>query len=101
MIANPIPWPDDARCAVAMTWEMDADSAFNWYNKDSADNPVAAPSWTRYDPLIAISRLVHWFARLDQVCDHVEKLMAEGRWTPRYETFPLYQSPLSEFSKQR
>jgi hypothetical protein len=29
-----------------------------------------------------------WFARLDQVCDHVQKLMTEGRRTPRYETFP-------------
>ena len=42
-----------------------------------------------------------WFARLDQVCDHVQKLMAEGRWTPRYETLPLYESPLPEFSKDR
>jgi hypothetical protein len=42
-----------------------------------------------------------WFARLDQVCDHVRGLMAEGRWAPRYETFPLYQSPLPEFSKER
>ena len=40
-----------------------------------------------------------WFARLDQVCDHVQRLIAEGRWTPRYETFPIYQSPLPEFSK--
>jgi len=38
MIANPIPWPDSARCAVAMTWDMDADSAFNWYNQETADN---------------------------------------------------------------
>ena len=64
MIANPIPWPDGARCAVAMTWDMDADSAFNWYNKDTADNLVAAQTWTRYDPLIAIPRLVEQFARL-------------------------------------
>ena len=63
MIANPIPWPDGARCAVAMTWDMDADSAFNWYNKDTADTLVAAQSWTRYDPLIAIPRLVEQFAR--------------------------------------
>ena len=27
-----------------------------------------------------------WFARLDQGCDHVQQLMAAGRWTPRYET---------------
>ena len=46
MIANPIPWPGGARCAVAMTWDMDADSAFNWYNKDTA----AAQSWTRSVP---------------------------------------------------
>ena len=64
MIANPIPWPDGARCAVAMTWDMDADSAFNWYNQETADNLVAAQSWTRYDPLIAIPRLVEQFARL-------------------------------------
>src|SRR5215468_3880843 len=63
MIANPIPWPDGARCAVAMTWDMDADSAFNWYNQDTADNLVAAQSWTRYDPLIAIPRLVEQFKR--------------------------------------
>jgi len=65
MIANPIPWPDGARCAVAMTWDMDADSAFNWYNQETADNLVAAQSWTRYDPLIAIPRLVEQFARRD------------------------------------
>jgi hypothetical protein len=67
MIANPIPWPDGARCAVAMTWDMDADSAFNWYNQKTADNLVAAQSWVRYDPLIAIPRLVEHFARLCQV----------------------------------
>jgi hypothetical protein len=32
---------------------------------------------------------------------HMQKLMAEGRWTPRYETVPAYQSPLPEFSKDR
>jgi hypothetical protein len=40
------------------------DSAFNWYNQETADNLVAAQSWTRYDPLIAIPRLVEQFARL-------------------------------------
>jgi peptidoglycan/xylan/chitin deacetylase (PgdA/CDA1 family) len=64
MIANPIPWPDGARCAVAMTWDMDADSAFNWYNRDTADNLVATQSYTRYDPLIAIPRLVAQFAKI-------------------------------------
>ena len=65
MIANPIPWPNGARCAVAITWDMDADSAFNWYNRDTADTLLATQSWVRYDPLIAIPRLVEQFARLE------------------------------------
>src|SRR6516162_2418846 len=35
------------------------------YNKETADNLVAAQSWTRYDPLIAIPCLSSRFARLD------------------------------------
>jgi len=42
-----------------------ADSAFNWYNQNTADNLVVAQSWTCYDPLIAIPRLVEQFARRD------------------------------------
>lgn len=192
MIANPIPWPDGARCAVAMTWDMDADSAFNWYNRETADNLVAAQSWTRYDPLIAIRRLVEqfrrrelgmtffvpgwviekypaqidlllangheiglhgylhersneisqdaawefgalwisvwhpalsgrlarfkaalellddmrakggvWFARLDEICDHVQYVIAERHWALRTETLPIYESPLPEFAKHK
>ena len=31
---------------------------------------------------------------------HVRWLMAEGRWTLRYDKFPICQSPLPEFSKE-
>ncbi|MFI4994943.1 MAG: polysaccharide deacetylase [Hyphomicrobiales bacterium] len=65
MIANPIPWPNGARCAVAITWDMDADSGLNWYNRDTADNLVASQSYVRYDPLIAIPRIAEQIARLD------------------------------------
>ena len=65
MIANPVQWPNGSRCAVAMTWDMDADSAFNWYNRDTADNLLATQSYCRYDPLIAIPRLVERFARIE------------------------------------
>ena len=36
-----------------------------------------------------------------EICDHVQKLIVEGRWTPRCETLPIYESPLPEFSKDR
>ena len=42
-----------------------------------------------------------WFAWLDQVCDHLQKLMAESRRAPRYETFSLYRRPLPEFPKEK
>ena len=42
MIANPIPWPDGARCAVSITWDLDADSGLNYYHPDRADTMVAS-----------------------------------------------------------
>lgn len=65
MIANPIPWPNGARCAVAITWDVDADSGLNYYNPDRADTLVASQSYARYDPLIAIPRLMRAFRDLE------------------------------------
>jgi len=31
----------------------------------------------------------------------VQQLIAEGRWSPRVETLPVYDSPLSEFARSR
>ena len=73
----------------------------------SVCHPALSGGLARFKAVLELLDNMHakggvWFARLDQVCDHVRKLMAEGRWTtPRYETFPLYQSPLAEFSKDR
>lgn len=58
MIDNPIPWPDGARCAVAITWDLDADSGLNYYNPDRADQLVASQSLTRYGPTIAMPRII-------------------------------------------
>lgn len=65
MIANPIPWPNGARCAVAITWDVDADSGLNYYNPESADTLVASQSYARYDPLIATPRLARTFRDLE------------------------------------
>lgn len=65
MIANPIPWPDGARCAVAVTWDVDADSALHHDNPDTADTLVATQSLVRYDTAIAMPRLVDVFRALE------------------------------------
>ncbi len=65
MLDNPIPWPNGARCAVAITWDVDCDSGLNYYNPDKADNLVASQSQTRYDAAVAVPRLVKLLKRLE------------------------------------
>ena len=50
MIKNPIPWPNGARCAVAFTFDMDADSILHLDHHSSAHNRVMALSMLRYGP---------------------------------------------------
>lgn len=65
MISNPIPWPDHARCAVAITWDLDADSGLNYYHPTRADTLVASQTLTRYGPTIAVPRLVEIARRFE------------------------------------
>jgi peptidoglycan/xylan/chitin deacetylase (PgdA/CDA1 family) len=61
MIRNPIPWPNGAKCAVAFTFDVDADSTahINWL--DQVDDHVASVSLMRYGPEIAVPRLIDMF----------------------------------------
>ena len=63
MIKNPVPWPGGARCAVAYTFDMDADSILHLAHHDSADTRVMALSLLRYGPEIAIPRIVEVYKR--------------------------------------
>lgn len=60
MIKNPVPWPNGARCAVAITFDMDTDSILHLANPDRADTLVSAQSWLRYDE-VAIPRIVDMY----------------------------------------
>jgi peptidoglycan/xylan/chitin deacetylase (PgdA/CDA1 family) len=58
VIANPIPWPNGARCACAITFDMDADSLIHIARpKDSYDRlyPI---SMGRYGPAVAVPRIL-------------------------------------------
>ncbi|MEM6932792.1 MAG: polysaccharide deacetylase [Pseudomonadota bacterium] len=62
MIRNPVPWPNGAKCAVAITFDMDADSILHLAHPKTAHNRVAALSDLRYGPEIAVPRIVDLFA---------------------------------------
>jgi len=62
MISNPITWPNGARCAVAITFDMDSDSFLHVENPTSADRMIATTSWLRYDQ-IAVPRIVKMYEK--------------------------------------
>lgn len=61
MILNPPEWPGGARCAVAFTYDMDADSILHFDHHSSADTRVAAMSMLRYGPEVAVPRLLQMY----------------------------------------
>jgi peptidoglycan/xylan/chitin deacetylase (PgdA/CDA1 family) len=64
MIENPFPWPNGARCAVAFTFDMDAESLLHIYLGETAPNRIALSSMLRYGPEVAVPRIVATFERL-------------------------------------
>ena len=63
MIKNPVPWPNDARCAVAITFDIDSDSILHLAHPDRAETMVSTLSWLKYDT-VAVPRI------LDMYRDH-------------------------------
>ena len=64
MIRNPIPWPDGNRCAVALTFDVDADSILHLAHREAANNKMMTMSMLRYDIDVAVPRLVDMYRGL-------------------------------------
>lgn len=57
MIENPVPWPNGAKCAVSMTFDIDTDSFLHLECGDRVPDMVSTTSWLRYDE-VAVPRLL-------------------------------------------
>ncbi len=64
MIKNPIPWPNGAKCAACVTFDMDADSLIHLDYPTDGNNRVSAISMLRYGPTVAVPRIVETYRRL-------------------------------------
>jgi peptidoglycan/xylan/chitin deacetylase (PgdA/CDA1 family) len=64
MIKNPVPWPNGARCAVAVTFDMDADSILHLEHKDG-HRRISANSMLRYGPEVAVPRILETYRKFD------------------------------------
>ena len=57
LIRNPVPWPNGARCAVAVTFDLDADSVLHVAHPDTADSYLSTQSLLRYGAEVSIPRI--------------------------------------------
>lgn len=63
MIANPIPWPNGARCACAITFDMDADSLIHISRPQDGYDRLYPVTMGRYGPTVAIPRILDTYAK--------------------------------------
>ncbi|MEO0361588.1 MAG: polysaccharide deacetylase [Pseudomonadota bacterium] len=64
MIPNPVPWPNGARCACAITFDMDADSLIQIARPEDGFDRLYPISMGRYGPTVAIPRILDTYRRL-------------------------------------
>lgn len=64
MIRNPIPWPNAARCACAITFDMDADSLIHIARPKDGHDRLYPITMGRYGPTVAIPRILDTYKRL-------------------------------------
>jgi len=61
LIDNPVPWPNGARCAVAITFDLDVDSVLHIAKPGNADTYVSTQSFLRYGAEVAVPRICKVF----------------------------------------
>ena len=63
MIANPIPWPNGARCACAITFDMDADSLIHISRPADSHQRLYPTSMGRYGPTVGVPRILETYRK--------------------------------------
>src|SRR5262249_45192543 len=64
IIANPIPWPNGARCACAITLDVDADSLIHVARPQDSYNRLYPITMGRYGPTVGVPRILETYRRL-------------------------------------
>lgn len=64
MIANPVPWPDGARMAACVSFDIDSDSLVHLEHPRDGYRRASAISMLQYGPQVAIPRILETYRRL-------------------------------------
>lgn len=60
-----VPWPEDAKCAVAFTFDMDADSFLHLGRPHDSYRRIAVTSELRFGPLEGVPRILDLYRKYD------------------------------------
>lgn len=112
MIQNPIPWPNGAKCACAITFDMDADSLIHIAKpKDSYDRlyPI---TMGKYGPTVAVPRILETYRKfglkqsffipgwcIEQYADTVESILKDGHEVGHHGW--IHEDPIATAGNQR
>jgi peptidoglycan-N-acetylglucosamine deacetylase len=91
MIRNPVPWPGGAKVAVAITFDMDADSLVHIEHPRDSITRVSTISMLQYGPQVGVPRILEGYRRyglkqtffipawcIERYPDTVEAIVADG-----------------------
>ncbi len=112
MISNPIPWPNGAKCAVAITFDMDADSLIHIAKPDDAHQRLYPVSMGRYGPTVALPRILETYRKfglkqsffipgwcLETYPETVEAILKDGHEIGHHGW--IHEDPISTIGNQR
>lgn len=91
MILHPLDWPNDARCAATITFDIDADSLIRDARRDDAELRLQPISMGQYGPTVAVPRILDTYRRfgltqsffmpawvMEHYPETVESILADG-----------------------
>lgn len=112
MIENPISWPNGAKCACAITFDMDADSLIHIARPTDSYKRLYPVSMGRYGPTVAIPRILETYGRLglkqsffvpgwclERYPDVAERILADGHEIGHHGY--LHEDPVATDDQQR
>ena len=112
MIANPIPWPNGAKCACAITFDMDADSLIHIARPQDGFDRLYPISMGRYGPTVAVPRILETYKKfgikqsffipgwcIEQYAETVESILAGGHEIGHHGW--IHEDPIATKGNQR
>ena len=112
MIRNPVPWPNGAKCACCISFDMDADSLIHIARPEDSFNRLYPISMGRYGPTVAVPRILDTYARLgirqsffipgwclEQYPETVEQILKGGHEVGHHGW--IHEDPIATHGAQR